>query len=572
MRYCTNCGTQISLDAKFCINCGMHLKQESYDNQNFKTEQNKNSNKNITTKKKSGIFPWMIFLILVVPIDLVLVNRISDAIGPHAIPILIISLFFLFIACILTVKGFQIKKSQKKTQISFPIKFGSLVFLLASVLLFFDSIEVKELPNKYNEGVKAFKAEQWGRAIRLFSEIQSIDPNYKDTQRLIQEGKTNRAKKIYISAKSTFENAKIDFSKKKYSASIDSAKKVISILKNTKEYNESVTLLAEAEQFLELAKKESKSSASTHTAPKMSNTPAVRPIGSTEERLSVAAAIRHYMRDQNIPVAVTAIGTELTVHYKVAQIDYAPETFFRQQGREGLERIANAGFATLVIEARDSSGRLQKKVFPVAQYRTNAPTPRPSPLNTINKNSVNTGTASAKYFDGSKACKFLANVGGLDLGNYVSYTNTEGYTCDGGVRVIKLSCNPISGILCNQISYSVDGEKEGATSAKLSYMGTSLHPESHTKDMQTFFQYANQLAKQAVGAELEPEMKQYLFATNRFLPMKPEPDIATIERHTLKKKLGSGFVKILTRRNDLPGGTAYIILFTVYPDERWSNE
>lgn len=194
----------------------------------------------------------------------------------------------------------------------------------------------------------------------------------------------------------------------------------------------------------------------------------------------------------------------------------------------------------------------------------------PSPIVKTNEGSKSSAVA-AGYFDGSKACKFLEDVSGLDLGRFNPYTNTEGYSCDGGERVIKLSCNPSSDMLCNEISYGVDGEKEGATSAELSYMGTSLYSEAHRKDMQTFVRYATQLAKQAVGVEIDSQMRQYLHATNQFLPMKPQADLATIERHTLKKKFGTGFVKILTRRNDLPGGTAYMIFFTVYPDERWSN-
>jgi hypothetical protein len=202
----------------------------------------------------------------------------------------------------------------------------------------------------------------------------------------------------------------------------------------------------------------------------------------------------------------------------------------------------------------------------------NAPTTvQPSPA-TANDNVTAAGAAAGRYFDGDKACKFLAGVSGLNLGSYVPYKNSEGYTCDGGERVIKLSCNPATDALCNEVSFSVDGEKEGATSAELSYMGMSLHPGSHKRDTQAFVQYANQLAEQALGTEMDSEMRQYLIATGRFLPMKPEPDLATIERHTLKKKIGTGFVKILTRKNDLPGGTAYFLFFTVYPDERWSNK
>lgn len=193
----------------------------------------------------------------------------------------------------------------------------------------------------------------------------------------------------------------------------------------------------------------------------------------------------------------------------------------------------------------------------------------PSILRT-NESSKNS-TVADKYFDGSKACKFLFDVSGLDLGTYIAYTNTEGYSCDGGERVVKLSCNPSSDMLCNEISYAVDGEKEGATSVELSYMGTSLYSAAHKKDMQTFVSYATQLGKRSVGVEIDSQMRQHLLATNQFLPMKPQADLATIERHTLRKKLGTGFVKILTRRNDLPGGTAYMIFFTIVPDERWDN-
>lgn len=215
-------------------------------------------------------------------------------------------------------------------------------------------------------------------------------------------------------------------------------------------------------------------------------------------------------------------------------------------------------------------GKLLSPQNPVPS--TNAPAAiRPSSP-AANENGTAAVATAGKYLDGDKACKFLASVGGLNLGSYVPYKNSDGYTCDGGERVIKLSCNPVSDTLCNEVSYSVDGEKDGATSAELSYMGTSLHPESHKRDLQTFLQYANQLAKQALGAEIDSEMRQYLLATGKFLPMKPEPDLATVERHTLKKKLGTGFVKILTRKNDLPGGPAYFVFFTVYPDERWVDK
>lgn len=214
-------------------------------------------------------------------------------------------------------------------------------------------------------------------------------------------------------------------------------------------------------------------------------------------------------------------------------------------------------------------GAIGEYLNPKSNSNANAPVSSASPDTASNTNATPTGEATYRYFDGSRACRFLSSVNGLDLGNYTRYRNSEGYTCSGGERVVRMSCNPASDALCNEISYSVNGEEQGATSAELSYMGTSLHSESHRRDMQTFIQHCNQLARQALGTEMNAEMRQYLQNTSRFLPMRPEPDRTTLERHTLKRNLGTGFVKILTRKNDLPGGTAYFIFFTVYPDEHW---
>lgn len=185
---------------------------------------------------------------------------------------------------------------------------------------------------------------------------------------------------------------------------------------------------------------------------------------------------------------------------------------------------------------------------------------------------TNSALATPKYFDGGSACKFLADVNGLDLGIYVPYSNTEGYHCDGGERSVTLSCNPVSDLLCNKISYEINGEKQGATSGQLFYMGTSLHTESHKRDMQAFVRYCGELTKQALGQELDAEMKQYILNTSGFLPMSPEPEHGALDRHTLKRKLGSGFIKLLTRKNEMPGGPAYIIFCEVYPDEYWIDK
>jgi hypothetical protein len=103
--------------------------------------------------------------------------------------------------------------------------------------------------------------------------------------------------------------------------------------------------------------------------PQTSVTPPPQPIGNNEQRLAVAAEIRDYLRDQDIPAYVVASGTKLTISYQVGLIEYAPDTFFRQQGRSGMERMATAGFETLVIEAKDSGGHNQIKEFSLIEYR-----------------------------------------------------------------------------------------------------------------------------------------------------------------------------------------------------------
>lgn len=246
------------------------------------------------------------------------------------------------------------------------------------------------------------------------------------------------------------------------------------------------------------------------------------------------------------------------------------------QGSPPRRRFSSSQLtAIIIIGIIFGSCALCGVVGGIAEYlnpsnpNANSPISNSSQPITANQNGESTERVTNRYFDGGRACQFLASVNGLNLGNYTKYTNTEGYTCSDGKRLIKLSCSPVSDALCNEVSYSIDGEEQGATSAELYYSGTSLHAESHRRDIQTFIQYCNQLARQALGAEINAEMRQYIQNTSRFLPMRPEPDRDTLERHTMKRNLGSGFVKILTRRNDLPGGPAYFIFFTVYPDEHW---
>jgi hypothetical protein len=199
----------------------------------------------------------------------------------------------------------------------------------------------------------------------------------------------------------------------------------------------------------------------------------------------------------------------------------------------------------------------------------NVSAPSSSPVAASNENASTNGQGAYKYFEGSRACQYMASVKGLELGPYEKRKVAEGYSCSGGERKINLSCNPTASDLCDEVAYSASGEEKGATHAELAYMGLSLRPETNKKDIQTFIEHANQLARQALGQEMSAEMKQHILKTDGFLPIKPEPSDEELERHTLKKSLGTGFVKILTRKNDLPGGTAYMIFFTVYPDEHW---
>ena len=107
-----------------------------------------------------------------------------------------------------------------------------------------------------------------------------------------------------------------------------------------------------------------------NTSSKPTSTPTPAPIGSSDERLQVAADVRHYLRDQDIPASVVASGTTLNVTYNYALMDYDPDKMFmKQQGKQGLKKMANAGFETLVIEANDKSGQSKKRTFSLIEYR-----------------------------------------------------------------------------------------------------------------------------------------------------------------------------------------------------------
>ncbi len=103
-------------------------------------------------------------------------------------------------------------------------------------------------------------------------------------------------------------------------------------------------------------------------SPGPSSTGEALPVGDAEERLEVASRLRRELRSQGADVVVN--GTRLVVSYKSASIDDAPDNFLEQQGKAGMARIANAGFETLIIQARDSGGQTQTKEIPVVAYRT----------------------------------------------------------------------------------------------------------------------------------------------------------------------------------------------------------
>lgn len=101
--------------------------------------------------------------------------------------------------------------------------------------------------------------------------------------------------------------------------------------------------------------------------PRASSTGEALPVGDAEERLEVASRLRRELRGQ---AEVVVNGTKLVVTYKSAAIEDASDNFLEQQGKAGMARIANAGFETLVISARDSAGQTQTKEIPVTSYRT----------------------------------------------------------------------------------------------------------------------------------------------------------------------------------------------------------
>ncbi len=116
------------------------------------------------------------------------------------------------------------------------------------------------------------------------------------------------------------------------------------------------------------AARDSSNSATGNNTPGASVPDTSLPVGDAEERLAVAARLRRELSNEKASVIVN--GTKLVVTYKSASGADAPDNFIQQQGKDGMARIANAGFETLIISAQDASGQTRSKEIPVASYRT----------------------------------------------------------------------------------------------------------------------------------------------------------------------------------------------------------
>jgi len=204
------------------------------------------------TDQQSSPLPWILFLLAVAFVDWIVVQWIVQKVGPQAIPIFLISFLFLFVAALLLSQGIQIKKRSSKLPATVPlvIKFGFLVSLIASICLFYNSIQIKELPKKYQDGIASLKSGEWGRAVLVFSEIQSITSDYKDTAKFLEKAKLSRAKDFYKKANTMLVKAKLHFSKNQYTISMDSISKAISLLEDAQDFNESARLLVNAKSLL----------------------------------------------------------------------------------------------------------------------------------------------------------------------------------------------------------------------------------------------------------------------------------------------------------------------------------
>lgn len=200
------------------------------------------------------IFKWFIWILF----GLIMGALIFEGIGPHALFTLITSILLILISLSLLIYTIKFKKNNDKNlwRLSGFFRGFGIACLFASLVLLGTSLSLRDLPQKYNDGIKALNSGQWDKAIDLFSAIENVNPNYKDTMTRLKEARLNKAKDLYNHANDLLSNAKMNLSKKQFRVSQDSTIKAISLLSKAKEYNESEALKLEAEKFYNILKKE----------------------------------------------------------------------------------------------------------------------------------------------------------------------------------------------------------------------------------------------------------------------------------------------------------------------------
>lgn len=161
--------------------------------------------------------------------------------------------------------------------------------------------------------------------------------------------------------------------------------------------------------------------------------------GHTEQQRAVASDIRRYFREQDIPADVAVNGNTLTVAYRAATIEYAPDTFVDQQGQAGLDRIADAGFETLEIQAKSLTGQQQSKSFRVADLRPRRGASKPVDADLSN------------WQDPNVACSYLVDRG-LPTGGYKNHGDDEWWCL--GTRVTSSE----GALVPDEVTYMAEGD------------------------------------------------------------------------------------------------------------------
>jgi len=126
----------------------------------------------------------------------------------------------------------------------------------------FNSASLRELPQKYSEGLAALDSSNWDIAVDKFSSVHSLNPNYEDVDSLLKEASSKKAeflaKEYYEKGYKSFQSAKELANKGKYSAAIDTARASLGLLEKTGGYPKSKELISETNTFLEFVKQKQK--------------------------------------------------------------------------------------------------------------------------------------------------------------------------------------------------------------------------------------------------------------------------------------------------------------------------